>query len=175
MSTDPKLPEEFILEIMKEQVKLVIILAILSLVCVFEPIYALDTNKTVVASDKLGTPQVSAAKTEIKSTAANSTEINKSNISTPAKGEISTDKNEEKKSKVSGGSADPWSNDADNFDEYFAEVVVNDPYEKFNRVMFAFNDKLDRFIIRPIAIGYNTVLPQPVINSVDNFLPILLL
>ncbi len=36
-----------------------------------------------------------------------------------------------------------------------------DPFESFNRSMFALNDQLDRFIMRPLAKGYDWVLPAP--------------
>ena len=44
----------------------------------------------------------------------------------------------------------------------------NDPYEGFNRKMFAVNLSLDRAIVKPVAKGYLTV-PQPVRASVRNF------
>ncbi len=44
-----------------------------------------------------------------------------------------------------------------------------DPYEGFNRAMYAFNDDLDRTIIKPLAIGYQKVVPTPVSNSISNF------
>lgn len=44
-----------------------------------------------------------------------------------------------------------------------------DPFEGFNRAMYAFNDDLDRAIIKPLAIGYQKVVPTPVSNSISNF------
>jgi len=44
-----------------------------------------------------------------------------------------------------------------------------DPIEGFNRAMFAFNDGLDKGIIKPVAQGYEAVLPQPVRTGVANF------
>ncbi len=44
-----------------------------------------------------------------------------------------------------------------------------DPFERFNRGAFAFNDGLDRSVIRPLARGYKTVTPQPVQTGVTNF------
>jgi phospholipid-binding lipoprotein MlaA len=37
-----------------------------------------------------------------------------------------------------------------------------DPIEGFNRAMFAFNEGLDTAILKPVATGYDTVLPSPV-------------
>lgn len=41
-------------------------------------------------------------------------------------------------------------------------AAVNDPLEPFNRAMFDFNFGLDRYLIRPVALGYRTVTPQAV-------------
>lgn len=41
-----------------------------------------------------------------------------------------------------------------------------DPWEGFNRSIFAFNDRLDRFIIRPVAVAYGKVTPAVVDQSV---------
>jgi phospholipid-binding lipoprotein MlaA len=44
-----------------------------------------------------------------------------------------------------------------------------DPFEPVNRVVFEFNDQVDRFTLKPIAQGYNFVLPQFVRTGVRNF------
>jgi phospholipid-binding lipoprotein MlaA len=44
-----------------------------------------------------------------------------------------------------------------------------DPIEGFNRAMFAFNDGLDTVVIKPVAKGYDAVLPSPVKTGVSNF------
>lgn len=44
-----------------------------------------------------------------------------------------------------------------------------DPLEGFNRAVFAFNERLDSALIKPVATGYQTVLPQFVRNRIDNF------
>jgi phospholipid-binding lipoprotein MlaA len=44
-----------------------------------------------------------------------------------------------------------------------------DPYEATNRKIFAFNDALDRHLIKPVAQGYQAVVPAPVRESVGNF------
>ena len=49
------------------------------------------------------------------------------------------------------------------------EEKSRDRLEGFNRAMFAFNLKLDRWILKPAAKGYNAVLPVPVRVGVDNF------
>jgi phospholipid-binding lipoprotein MlaA len=44
-----------------------------------------------------------------------------------------------------------------------------DPYEDFNRQMFAFNDGLDKAVIEPVAKGYRAVTNEPVRTGVSNF------
>jgi len=44
-----------------------------------------------------------------------------------------------------------------------------DPLEGFNRGMFAFNEGLDKAVIKPVAKGYEAILPQPARNGVSNF------
>jgi phospholipid-binding lipoprotein MlaA len=44
-----------------------------------------------------------------------------------------------------------------------------DPIEGFNRAMYAFNEGLDKVIIKPVAQGYDAVLPTPVRTGVTNF------
>lgn len=45
----------------------------------------------------------------------------------------------------------------------------DDPWEGFNRKVFAFNDTLDRYALKPAARGYRFVTPDPVEAGVDNF------
>lgn len=44
-----------------------------------------------------------------------------------------------------------------------------DPWEGFNRAMYSFNDMLDRAAIKPLAQGYNAIVPAPVNKGVSNF------
>lgn len=44
-----------------------------------------------------------------------------------------------------------------------------DPVEGFNRAMFAFNEGLDSVIVKPVATGYEAVLPSPIRTGVTNF------
>ncbi|HKL50247.1 MAG TPA: VacJ family lipoprotein [Wenzhouxiangellaceae bacterium] len=44
-----------------------------------------------------------------------------------------------------------------------------DPWEPFNRNMYTFNRTLDKAIIRPVATGYEKVVPDPVETGVSNF------
>ena len=43
-----------------------------------------------------------------------------------------------------------------------------DPWEGMNRKIFAFNDAADRWFLKPIAQGYQTITPDPVENGVSN-------
>ena len=44
-----------------------------------------------------------------------------------------------------------------------------DPYESVNRKVFAFNDTLDEYALKPIAKAYNAVIPSPIRTGVHNF------
>jgi len=44
-----------------------------------------------------------------------------------------------------------------------------DPWEPFNRSMFAFNDGLDKYALKPVAEGYEKVIPSPIRTCVHNF------
>ena len=50
-----------------------------------------------------------------------------------------------------------------------APVGINDPDEASNRKVHAFNRGVDRALIRPAAMGYGRVVPDPVQRGVDNF------
>src|SRR5690349_18806565 len=44
-----------------------------------------------------------------------------------------------------------------------------DPYEDFNRQMFAFNEGLDKAVLEPVAHGYRAVTNEPIREGVGNF------
>ncbi len=44
-----------------------------------------------------------------------------------------------------------------------------DPWEGMNRGTFKFNDTLDKAVMKPIATGYDTIVPGPVKTGVNNF------
>jgi len=44
-----------------------------------------------------------------------------------------------------------------------------DPWENWNRKVFAFNEGLDEKVLKPVATVYSDVVPQPVRNGVGNF------
>lgn len=48
-------------------------------------------------------------------------------------------------------------------------LANEDPYEGFNRKIHNFNDFTDRKIIRPVAVGYDKVMPNPAKRLVTNF------
>lgn len=47
--------------------------------------------------------------------------------------------------------------------------VPQDPFEGFNRSVFSFNEAVDNAVLKPVATGYQKVVPQFVRTSVDNF------
>ncbi|WLQ16924.1 VacJ family lipoprotein [Hahella aquimaris] len=44
-----------------------------------------------------------------------------------------------------------------------------DPWESYNRKVFAFNEFLDDYFLRPVAKGYRAVTPEVVDRSITNF------
>lgn len=50
-----------------------------------------------------------------------------------------------------------------------ASTNPRDPLESYNRVVFAFNDKVDEYAAKPVAEGYRKVVPQLVRTGVRNF------
>jgi phospholipid-binding lipoprotein MlaA len=44
-----------------------------------------------------------------------------------------------------------------------------DPWERWNRKVFAFNDKVDEAVLKPVATTYTKVVPSPVRRGVNNF------
>lgn len=45
----------------------------------------------------------------------------------------------------------------------------NDPLERYNRSMYKFNDKVDNYLLKPVAKGYDAITPNPVQKAVSNF------
>ena len=50
-----------------------------------------------------------------------------------------------------------------------AKPRTDDPLEKYNRKVYAFNDTLDKAVIRPVAVGYRKVTNPPVRRAVSDF------
>jgi phospholipid-binding lipoprotein MlaA len=44
-----------------------------------------------------------------------------------------------------------------------------DPWEGYNRAMFSFNEGVDRALIKPVAKGYEWLVPTPVNTVITNF------
>lgn len=44
-----------------------------------------------------------------------------------------------------------------------------DPFEPVNRAVFGFNSVVDEFVLRPVAVGYETVTPKPMRWNIRNF------
>ena len=45
----------------------------------------------------------------------------------------------------------------------------NDPFEGWNRAMFSFNQEADKYVLKPLAEGYQAITPAPVRKGVSNF------
>ena len=51
-----------------------------------------------------------------------------------------------------------------------AQEATRDPFEPFNRAMFHFNEKLDEYALKPVALGYRAVTPHFFRTGVSNVL-----
>jgi len=45
----------------------------------------------------------------------------------------------------------------------------DDPLERYNRAMFSFNETMDKAILKPVAKGYNWIMPDILSTAVTNF------
>ena len=52
---------------------------------------------------------------------------------------------------------------------HIAPPRTDDPNEHFNRKVYAFNDSLDKTLIRPVAVGYRKVTNPPLPPAVSAF------
>jgi len=48
-------------------------------------------------------------------------------------------------------------------------IADNDRFENLNRKVFTVNDHLDRYALRPAAVTYKKLMPNPLEKGVDNF------
>ena len=53
---------------------------------------------------------------------------------------------------------------------YVNDMEISDPWEDYNRGVFAFNDALDEAILEPTARGYRTVTPDFLEDGIGNML-----
>ncbi len=44
-----------------------------------------------------------------------------------------------------------------------------DPWERMNRSIYAFNEELDDYVLKPVARGYQAITPDPVDRGISNF------
>jgi phospholipid-binding lipoprotein MlaA len=65
---------------------------------------------------------------------------------------------------------DPFDDPDDPFADADSLQTVADPISGYNRVIFAFNDKLYFWVLKPVALGYRTVMPTPVRVGIKNFM-----
>lgn len=55
------------------------------------------------------------------------------------------------------------------YKDYQAEFIGKDTCESFNRKVFAFNLKFNKYIVRPVNIAWASVMPQHGMDMVENF------
>jgi phospholipid-binding lipoprotein MlaA len=63
---------------------------------------------------------------------------------------------------ASAQEADPLAEEEDG-------TPVNDPWQGMNRSIFSFNESIDRWILEPVATGWDFALPDPVERAISRF------
>jgi len=48
-------------------------------------------------------------------------------------------------------------------------ILISDPVEPFNRLMYNFNARFDRYLFLPVVSGYEWIMPNPAEKGVTNF------
>lgn len=51
---------------------------------------------------------------------------------------------------------------------YPITYTKRDPWEPMNRAVFKFNESVDDYVFRPVAVGYKTVMPVPIQMMIGN-------
>ncbi|MBU0674901.1 MAG: VacJ family lipoprotein [Proteobacteria bacterium] len=64
---------------------------------------------------------------------------------------------------------DSFFEEEDAWQEEETAVLVADPLETWNRLVFSFNDLFYSWVMRPVASGYAGVIPEPARECVSNF------
>jgi len=70
--------------------------------------------------------------------------------------------------KKTSESAQENSIDDASFDDD-TDLKISDPWEGFNRKIFAFNDFFFRYFLKPVATGWNFIAPKFIRQGIDNF------
>jgi phospholipid-binding lipoprotein MlaA len=68
---------------------------------------------------------------------------------------------------LAGCAARPDPNDPDAVAEFKQN---NDPIEPFNRTMYSVHKGIDKVVLRPVAVAYRDVVPQPIRTGIRNIL-----
>jgi len=87
-------------------------------------------------------------------------------VTLPIKGKPSTN------TSVTNTPLDP-TEETDEFEDEFSltnSKEINDPLSEYNRIMTSFNDTMFTYTINPISEVYATITPEPVRQSIANFI-----
>ena len=70
---------------------------------------------------------------------------------------------------VMGAEDEDWGEATTVFDTPESQSQYDDPWEDFNRKVFAFNETLDKYALKPTAKGYRKVTPQWMDDTITRF------
>lgn len=72
-------------------------------------------------------------------------------------------------SAAATAAADAATEYPDEEEDEYAVAQVSDPFERYNRTVFKFNDSLYRHVVRPVSRGYESVTPAPLRRGLVSF------
>jgi phospholipid-binding lipoprotein MlaA len=121
----------------------------------------IPTNAEQVSPNPPGTKVVSSSE---KSSAKKETPTAPANT-----GEDKRDYGDYKETDEDGAAGKESPANAEEKEGDAAPISIADPIEPVNRAMYTFNDKLYFWVLKPVAQGYNVVVPEGVRISVRNF------
>jgi phospholipid-binding lipoprotein MlaA len=124
------------------------------------------------SSDRRDSPQVHVTAEDNQKTSA---DMGQASVASTDNGSgVADDYDEQKTAELPVISAEVVDNDSDYdpFDEDESlnnQIRIADPIEPWNRIMFIFNDKFYFWAFKPVATGYNRLVPEKARVSVSNF------
>ncbi|HSA77899.1 MAG TPA: MlaA family lipoprotein [Nitrospirota bacterium] len=133
------------------------------------PADAATSEKVVVPVAEAPSDAEAAAKPETQPKSETATTAETAPIAEPVQGTETAPRSDVVPGTEVAPKADVTEEEGAVPEEPIEEVTIADPIEPWNRAMFTFNDKLYFWVLKPVARGYNTVVPEPVRISVRNF------
>ncbi len=145
----------------------------LTLVILCSTVYAV-TSAPVNNAKTSATVVTPATTTITTTTKTNKTDTNKTDTNTTgganATGATKTDTASTSDTATDDTSANSTTDIyADSVGDTTESAPAKDVFEPINRIMFRFNETVDKYIMKPVAKVYNVIMPKPLNQGVHNF------